>query len=42
MLTQAHSSRAVRLTRMDAARGSSAQFRPVPEIHPFVDDPIWR
>jgi transposase len=29
------------LTRMHADRGSSAQLRPVPEIHPFVDDPIW-
>lgn len=29
------------LTRIHADRGSSAQFRPVPEIHPFVDDPIW-
>jgi hypothetical protein len=36
------SARQAHLTRMHADRGSSAQFRPVPEFHPFVDDPIWR
>ena len=38
--TQADSGRTAHLTRMYADRGSSAQFRQVPEIHPFVDDPI--
>jgi hypothetical protein len=36
------SGQAARLTRMHPDRGSSAQFTPVREIHPFVDDPIWR